>query len=192
MRLKYLAKLLLLAFMLVAGNSAASFVLKSPFVASAQAAVVNSIDVRGNQRIDDITVASYLTIEPGQRFGNADIDDSIKALFGTGLFSDVAIFQQGSVLVVDVDENATINKVFFEGNKRLKDDALKSIVTLRDQGIYSDEQAGVDVERISEAYGRVGRRDATVSFEVLPLENNRVNVIYRVNEGGNLGFATLV
>ncbi len=163
----------------------------SGFVSSAQAAVISNIDVRGNQRIDDSVVASYLTIEPGQNFNNFDIEDSIKALFATGLFSDVSIFQQGSTLVVDVDENATINKVFFEGNSRLKDDALKAIVTLRDQGVYSDELAAVDVERIDEAYGRVGRRDATVSFEVLPLANNRVNVIYRVNEGDKTKIASI-
>ncbi|MEO0910632.1 MAG: POTRA domain-containing protein, partial [Pseudomonadota bacterium] len=144
---------------------------------------MSRIDVRGNQRIDDEVVASYLTIVPGQSFNNFDIDDSIKALFVTGLFSDVSIFPEGSTLVVEVDENATVNKVFFEGNKRLKDDALTGVVILKSQSIYSDEQAATDVDRINLAYSRVGRRDATVSFEVVPLANNRVNVIYRINEG---------
>lgn len=183
MRLKNIIKSMLVALFVIFAHSHSGIITGTSFVSTAQAAVVSNIDVRGNERIDDITVASYLTIEPGQSFSNFDIEDSIKALFATGLFSDVSIFQQGSTLIVDVDENATINKVFFEGNSRLKDDALKSIVTLRDQGTFSDELAGIDVERIDEAYGRVGRRDATVSYEVLPLANNRVNVIYRVNEG---------
>ncbi len=152
-------------------------------VSEAHAAVVSRIDVRGNQRIDDEVVASYLTIVPGQSFNNFDIDDSIKALFVTGLFSDVSIFQEGATLVVEVDENATVNKVFFEGNKRIKDDALTGVVILKSQSVYSDEQAATDVDRINLAYSRVGRRDATVSFEVVPLANNRVNVIYRINEG---------
>ena len=153
------------------------------FISAAQAAVVSNIDVRGNQRIDDEIVASYLTIKPGQSFNDFDIDDSVKALFATGLFGDVSIFQQGSTLVVDVEENGTVNKVFFEGNKRLKDDVLTNVARLRAQGIYSDEQAANDAERIKIAYSRVGRQDAEVTYEVLPLENNRVNVIYRVNEG---------
>jgi len=152
-------------------------------ISTAQAAVVSNIDVRGNQRIDDEIVASYLTIKPGQSFNDFDIDDSVKALFATGLFGDVSIFQQGSTLVVDVEENGTVNKVFFEGNKRLKDDVLTNVARLRSQSIYSDEQAASDAERIKLAYARVGRQDAQVSYEVLPLENNRVNVIYRVNEG---------
>lgn len=153
------------------------------FVSVAEAAVVNKIDVRGNKRIDDEIVASYLTIQPGQSFNNFDIDDSVKALFATRLFSDVSIYQSGSTLVVEVDENSTVNKVFFEGNSRLKDDALKGIVRLAPQSVYSDEQAATDVERIRAAYSQVGRRDATVSYEAVPLANNRINVIYRVNEG---------
>ena len=161
------------------------------FVSEAQAAVVSSIDVRGNQRIDDEIVASYLTIQPGQPFNDFDIDDSVKALFATGLFSDVSIFQQGSTLIVDVDENATVNKVFFEGNSRLKDDALKGIVRLQSQSVYSDEQAATDVERIKVAYSRVGRRDAVVTYEAVPLANNRINVIYRVNEGDKTKIASI-
>ena len=161
------------------------------FVSEAQAAVVSSIDVRGNQRIDDEIVASYLTIQPGQPFNDFDIDDSVKALFATGLFSDVSIFQQGSTLIVDVDENATVNKVFFEGNSRLKDDVLKGIVRLQSQSVYSDEQAATDVERIKVAYSRVGRRDAEVTYEAVPLANNRINVIYRVDEGDKTKIASI-
>ncbi len=152
-------------------------------ISAAQAAVVSNIDVRGNQRIDDEIVASYITIKPGQSFNDFDIDDSVKALFATGLFGDVSIFRQGSTLVIDVEENGTVNKVFFEGNKRLKDEVLKNVARLRPQGIYSDEQAAADVEQINQAYARVGRQDASVTYELLPLANNRINVIYRINEG---------
>ena len=160
-------------------------------MSAAYAAVVSNIDVRGNQRIDDEIVASYLTIKPGQSFNDFDIDDSVKALFATGLFSDVSIFRQGSTLVVDVDENGTVNKVFFEGNKRLKDEVLSGVVRLKGQGIYSDEQAAADVDLIKLAYARVGRQDAEVTYEVLPLANNRVNVIYRVNEGDKTKIARI-
>ena len=121
-------------------------------VEAVSAAVVNRIDVRGNQRLEDEVVTSYLTISAGQRFNNSDIDDSIKALFATGLFGDVSIYQQGSVLVVEVSENATINKIFFDGNSRLKDDALKAAVGLKERNIFSDEQASSDVDRIDSAY----------------------------------------
>ncbi|MEZ5799891.1 MAG: POTRA domain-containing protein [Nitratireductor sp.] len=140
----------------------------------ASAAVVSRIDVRGNSRMDAQTVASYLTIKPGQQFNNQDIDDSIKALFGTGLFTDVSIYQSGNTLVVEVDESGIVNQVFFEGNKRLKDEALSSIVQTSSRSTYSEDKVASDVDRIMEAYSRVfGRKDATVSYEVVPLNNKR-------------------
>lgn len=183
MRLNNIIKIAFLGLSLSFVSVFAGALTSGTIITAAQAAVVSNIDVRGNQRIDDEIVASYLTIKPGQSFNDFDIDDSVKALFATGLFGDVSIFRQGSTLVVDVEENGTVNKVFFEGNKRLKDDVLVNVARLRAQGIYSDEQAASDAERIKLAYSRVGRQDASVTYEVLPLANNRVNVIYRVNEG---------
>lgn len=183
MRLKNIIKIAFLSFFFAFSTVLAGGVITLTSTTQAHAAVVSNIDVRGNQRIDDEIVASYLTIKPGESFNEFDIDDSIKALFATGLFGDVSIFRQGSTLVVDVQENGTVNKVFFEGNNRIKDESLVNVVRLREQGIYSDEQAAADARQIEQAYARVGRRDAKVSYEVLPLANNRVNVIYRVNEG---------
>lgn len=158
---------------------------------SAQAAVVQNIQVRGTTRMDSDTVISYLTIKPGKSFGNSDIDDSVKSLFATGLFSDVSIYRSGRTLIVDVDENATINKIFFEGNKRLKDVALLGTVQSKPRSIFRDPTVASDVELISQAYSRVGRDDATVEYEVVPLENERVNVIFRINEGDKTKISTI-
>lgn len=183
MRLNHILKIAFLGLSLSFVSVFIGALTSGTVISAAHAAVVSNIDVRGNQRIDDEIVASYLTIKPGQSFNDFDIDDSVKALFATGLFGDVSIFRQGSTLIVDVQENGTVNKVFFEGNKRLKDEALSNVARLRPQGIYSDEQAAADVDQISQAYARVGRQDADISYEILPLANNRVNVIYRINEG---------
>lgn len=150
----------------------------------AQAAVVQRIDVRGNSRMDADTIRSYILIKPGKRFSNADIDTSVKALFATGLFADVSIYQTGSTLIVEVDENATVNKVFFEGNKRLKDVVLQGSIQTRPRSIYNDQVLAADVDRILDAYNKVGRDDASVDYEVVPLANDRVNVVFRIAEGG--------
>jgi len=100
----------------------------------AQAAVISSYDVRGNQRVDDDTIATYLTIKPGKQFGAAEIDDSIKVLFDTGLFADVDIDRSGSVLIVTVVENPIINSIEFLGNKKIKSEILIQVVVLRRAG----------------------------------------------------------
>lgn len=174
---------LAVALMMALATPAAALLIGVAATDVVQAAVVSRIEVRGTSRMDGETVKTYLTIKPGKTFGNQDIDDSVKALYATGLFTDVSISQAGSTLIVEVDESGIVNAVFFEGNKRLKDEALSSIVQTEARSTYSEEKVLADVERIREAYSRVGREDANVSYEVVPLQNKRVNVVYRVDEG---------
>jgi outer membrane protein insertion porin family len=157
----------------------------------AAAAVVSTVTVRGNTRMSADTVRSFVTVEPGKSFNNGDIDDSVKALFATGLFADVSIYQSGSALIVEVDENATINQIFFEGNKRLKDGPLSGMVRSQARGIFSPDTISTDVDIIRQAYSQVGRADVVVSSEVVPLSNNRVNIVYRVDEGGKTKIRSL-
>ena len=112
------------AALVVPGALAVQFVATS----AAEAAVVSRVEVSGNQRIDAETIRNYITIKPGKAFSSSDIDNAIKALFGTGLFSDVQINQVGSTLVVKVAEYKVVNQVLFQGNKKLKDNALAAAV----------------------------------------------------------------
>ena len=152
-------------------------------VAIAEAAVVSRIEVRGNSRVDASTVRGNLTITPGASFNNNDIDESVKRLFATGLFSDVQIMVSGSALVVTVAENQVINQVVFNGNKKLKDAALRSVVQSRQLGAYNDLIIQADVQAIRDAYSAIGRSDAVVTTRVVPVDGGRVNLAFEINEG---------
>lgn len=152
-------------------------------VSVAEAAVVSRIDVRGNSRVDASTVRGNLTIRPGANFNNNDIDDSVKRLFSTGLFSDVQISVSGSTLIVTVSENQIINQVVFNGNKKIKDAALKQVVQSRQLGAYNDLIIQADVQAIRDAYAAIGRSDAVVTTRLVPVDGGRVNVAFEINEG---------
>lgn len=187
---KTLRAVLLAAILSVASSLTGA----GPSILTAQqalAAVVSNIEVRGNSRMDADTIRSYVTIQPGQSFNNADIDDSVKALFSTGLFTDVSIYQSGRTLIVEVDESGVVAEVFFEGNKRLKDEVLRGIVQTASRSTYSEQKVLSDLERLNEAYSRVGREDASVNYEIVPLANNRVNVVFRINEGDKTKIAQI-
>jgi len=160
-------------------------------VSAAEAAVVNRVEVRGNQRVDADTVRNYISIKPGKSFSNADIDEAVKALFGSGLFSDVRINQVGSTLVVQVSEYQVVNNVLFQGNKKLKDAALGGAVQLKPRGAFSQAALEADAQAIKEAYKRVGRDDVTVGTNVMDLGENRVNVVFEINEGGRTKIAAI-
>ncbi len=160
-------------------------------VSVAEAAVVRSIDVQGNQRVDDETVRSYIGITPGKSFSSIEIDEAVKRLFGTGMFSDVRINQVGSTLVVQVDEHAIVNQVLFQGNKKIKDAQLASTVQLKPRSAFSNAAMEADVEAIREAYRAIGRDDATVKSQVMQLGEGRVNVVYEIVEGGRTKIARI-
>ncbi|WP_439501149.1 outer membrane protein assembly factor BamA [Aminobacter ciceronei] len=160
-------------------------------VSAAQAAVVNRVEVRGNQRVDADTVRNYISIKPGKSFSNTDIDDAVKALFGSGLFSDVRINQVGSTLVVQVSEYQVVNNVLFQGNKKLKDAALGGAIQLKPRGAFSQAALEADTQAIKEAYKRVGRDDVTVGTQIMDLGENRVNVVFEINEGGRTKIAAI-
>jgi len=160
-------------------------------VSQAQAAVVRSIDVRGNSQIDDATVRNYISIKPGVQFGTGEINEAVKRLYDTGLFSDVRIVQQGSTLVITVSEQAIVNQVIFQGNRKIKDDKLVGVVGLKPRGSFSQAQLDADVAAVKRAYGGIGREDAVVTGQTMPVGTGRVNVVFNITEGDRTKIATL-
>lgn len=159
--------------------------------ATAHAAVVNSITVEGNQRVEASTIRNYITIKPGVSFGPADVDDSVKALYATGLFLDVDIGQRGSTLLVIVVENQIVNSVIFQGNKKVKGNVLAALVDTKARGVLTEPQLQADAQRIRDYYDRTGRSQATVDPQVTQLDNNRVDVVFNIDEGGRTGVKTI-
>ena len=154
-------------------------------VAVAQTA--NSIVVQGNRRVEAETIRSYFKAGPGGRLGPIEIDEALKALYGTGLFSDVRINHAGGRLVVTVVENPVINRVAFEGNKKAKDEQINAEIQSKPRGTLSRPTVQADVQRIIEIYHRSGRFDVTVEPKIIELPNNRVDLVFEIKEGGKTG-----
>lgn len=135
--------------------------------------------VRGNKRIESETIRSYVV----QNSKNGDTDAVLKALYATDLFSDVHVSREGGNTVVTVTESPQINKIAFEGNKRLTDDQLKAVIQTKSRGFMSKNDVQSDVQRLLEAYRRYGRFRAQVTPQVISLPDNRVNLVYVIDEG---------
>jgi outer membrane protein insertion porin family len=159
---------------------------------AAFAQTANSIVVEGNRRVEADTVRSYFKPGPGGRLGPEQLDEALKALYATGLFSDVRINPAGGRVVVSVVENPVINRVAFEGNKKAKDDQLKAEVQSKPRGTLSKPTVQSDVQRIIEIYQRSGRFDVTVVPKVIDLPNNRVDLVFEITEGNKTGVKDIV
>ena len=145
---------------------------------------VFDIIVVGNQRIEAATILSYMDIAIGDSITQSRLNQALKTLYGTGLFSDVNLVRDGDTLVVQVSENPIINRLVFEGNEDISDETLESETQLRPRVVYTRSKVQNDTKRILELYRRSGRFAAKVDPQIVELPENRVNLVFEIIEGG--------
>jgi outer membrane protein insertion porin family len=146
--------------------------------------VVRDIQVEGNRRVEPETVRSYLSFNIGDSYDGGKVDASLKALYGTGLFSDVSIDRNGTTVIVRVVENPIVNQVAFEGNSEVETDTLRNEVQSKPRSVFTRARVQADVQRILDVYRRQGRFAASVEPKIIEIEQNRVNLVFEVIEGG--------
>ncbi|WP_156457570.1 outer membrane protein assembly factor BamA [Altererythrobacter sp. Root672] len=153
--------------------------------AQPEGGVIRSIAVAGAQRLEPATIVSYIQMRVGQNYTAALADQALKDLAATELFSDFNIDFDANTgnVVITVVESPVINRVVLEGNKRLKDDKILPEIKLAPRQIFTRSKVRADVARIIELYKRQGRFAATVEPQMVQLDQNRVDVIFEINEG---------
>ena len=158
---------------------AAPLVSRAPVTGS-----IRSISVRGAERLEPATVISYSNLAPGQQYTAETLDTALKDLYATELFADVVITgAETGALVLEIKENPVINRILIEGNKRIKDDKIQPEIRLAPRQIFTRSKVRSDVDRIIELYKRSGRFAATVEPKIVQLDQNRVDLVFEVNEG---------
>jgi outer membrane protein insertion porin family len=158
----------------------------------ATSSITSSIIVEGNRRIEAETIRTYFHVRPGGRLDAAALDAALKDLLATGLFQDVRISHAGDRVVVTVVENPVINRVAFEGNKSVKDDQLRGEVQSKPAGPLSRATVQTDVVRVTDIYQRSGRFNVRVEPKIIELPNQRVDLVFEVQEGARTGIKKIV
>jgi len=173
---------------LVATVALLAFAVAEPVLVSApsvqaQGAAIREIRVVGNRRVEPETVRSYLKFNVGDAYDPGKVDESLKSLFATGLFSDVRIDREPSGVLITVVENPVISQVAFEGNREVDKATLEGEVQLKPRSVFTRARAQADVQRILDVYRRQGRFAAAVEPKLIELDSNRVNLVFEIAEG---------
>ncbi len=157
----------------------ASLILAAPAFAGS----VKDIRVEGSERVEPATVLTYMGLHKGDEVTQDALDTALKSLFATGLFADVQISETAGVVTVKIVENPVINQVAFEGNDELDDEQLLAEITARPRQVFTRTAAQNDVSRLYDIYQRNGRFSADVQPKVIKLDQNRVNLVFEIQEG---------
>lgn len=159
-------------------------VLLAAFEVRAASVYVRDIKVEGLERVEVETVLSYVDIKKNTIIDDAKMDASLKQLYATGLFNDVSLnMKNDGLLIIKVVENPIINKVLFDGNDKVDDEMLKGELQLAPRSTYSRAKVQEDVQRILEIYKRTGRYAVVVEPQIIERDQNRVDLIFKIDEG---------
>jgi outer membrane protein insertion porin family len=148
--------------------------------------IVEDIQVKGLQRISAGTVYNYLPVAVGERFTPDKVSTSIRALFNTGFFKDIALEREGNTLVVSVEERPSIAKIIFEGNKDIKTEDLTQALNkigLSEGKVFNRQILEKVEQELRRQYFSHGKYGLKIKTDVSLLTRNRVGIHIDISEG---------
>ena len=144
---------------------------------------IKNIEIKGNQRIDEETIFTYLNLSKEKKIKEEDLNVLFKDLFATDLFSEIIFRITDNTLFIELEENPIVNRIALEGNKYLKDDELLPEIFLNPRDVFTKNKIKENLQRILAMYRAGGRYAAVVEPKIIYLEQNRVDVVFEINEG---------
>ncbi|MEW6991271.1 outer membrane protein assembly factor BamA [Colwelliaceae bacterium 6441] len=147
---------------------------------------VEDIQVKGLQRVALGAALTHIPFNVGDTLNDFRISQSIKALYKSGHFNDIAVFREGERVVFKVRERETISEITFDGNSDLKEEQLISSLDSSDirvgETLDKTVISGLEVG-LEDFYHSVGKYNADVKAEITHLPRNRVNLKFVFTEG---------
>ncbi len=152
-------------------------------IGNASAVKVSSIKYVGCERIDKETISAYFPIRVGDECNTETINEALKALQETNFFADVKVRLSGATVIVEVKEEPIINKISFEGNSKISDSDIKKAIKLGARETLSPVKVKEIQQSLLAQYRKMGRYNASVNPKIIKLKDNRVNLVFEINEG---------
>jgi outer membrane protein insertion porin family len=148
--------------------------------------VVRDMRVEGLQRISEGTVYNYLPVNIGDTVDDQRVEEALRSLYGTGLFEDIELRQDGSTLIIAVRERPSIKSFTISGNKDIETEELEE--SLRNVGLAAgktfDRAVLVNVTQLlTDQYYSRGKYNVVVDAEVEESDDNTVTIAININEG---------
>ena len=139
--------------------------------------------IKGNKRVDETTVKSYLDVAGLNRKSGSALEKSLKRLYASDLFLESNISYQGKNVIIELKENPLVSNVILSGNKKMEDEMLQSELSLKKRTIFTKAKLQNDLKRINEIYLKSGRFLTKVEPKIIQKEQNRIEVIFEIYEG---------
>jgi outer membrane protein insertion porin family len=144
-------------------------------------AEIKKITIVGNARVSSATIESLVD----KKIINIDtiyINNLTKKIYDTDFFSDVKISFNQDVLTINVSENPIVNFFYINGVKDSDLDQVNKIITLKENSIFSSSKLKKDIEATREFLNASGYYQASITPEVIKIDNNQINLIINIDK----------
>lgn len=145
--------------------------------------ILKAIIIKNNKRIEKETILSYLDLSKGDPIDKEILNQSLKKLYDSGLFSDLDISLNKDKLTITVTENSIINIISFKGNNQIDKETLEKEISLKPRNVFTKNKLLNDLTRLQTIYKRNGRFNVTIKPEIVELKQNRIDLNFNISEG---------
>jgi outer membrane protein insertion porin family len=153
------------------------------FSANLFAQTISAVKVVGTSRTDKDLVLQQISSKPGTTYVEAVADQDIKNIYNTGLYDQVIIRREETVLVFEVTEKPAINQITLNGNKAVKADKLKEILGTESWRFMNRKRISAGIDEAKNYYRSKGYYGTTIDYTTTRIEGNKVDLAIAVDEG---------
>ncbi|NMW21302.1 MAG: outer membrane protein assembly factor BamA [Chlorobiaceae bacterium] len=154
---------------------------------------VTSISFSGLETLNEKEITATIPLKINDRIAipGPELAAAMQYLWQLQLFSDISVQQtdlgqKNIALTFSVKELPVLDKITFEGNKKLDDDELRRKVTLVTGKKLSQQDLLTAANKIEKLYASKGYLTAGAEFHTKENGKNHVNAIFSITEGAKV------
>ncbi len=141
---------------------------------NSQAAVIKSIDINGQKKIEKEAIILRLISKVGEAFSEKSIAEDIKSIFKMGFFTEIDVTREningGLALEYRVVEKPAVVEIVFEGNSDVKTEDLLAQISIKPFEILNHTKVKESVTKLEKYYEEKG-------FYLVKIEASTENVV---------------
>lgn len=149
-----------------------------------------SIDIQGVNILDPDVILMRLRMQTGDIFELDQLNEELRRIFDLGYFDDVRFevneTPQGREILIVVEEKPLLQNINVRGASQIKEKDVLEALTTRTGSVVNPRIISEDLARIRELYRGKGYYNATVDYDVSPIDDRTANLNIRINEGNRL------
>jgi outer membrane protein insertion porin family len=161
-----------------------SFIICKFTLSSVAAEKISNIEIQGNDRISDNTIKLFSDAKINDEIDNSRLNEILNNLYQTDFFKNISVKIENSVLLITVEELPVIENIKIAGVTAKKYiEAIKENFKLKERSSYNEILLSKEVNTIKNTLKDFGFYFAEVQAHIEELENNSLNIIYKIELG---------